>query len=238
MDKLLIFLPTLNESKSASLLIDEINMKLSVDFLVIDDGSTDGTYMELINLGLSNLQIIQRGSRLGIGSAHLAALVYAKQNLYDFVLTMDADGTHRVVDVIRISQMRASADLVIGSRFAPGAKISDWSRMRIFLTFAAHFVTKYGLGLKHDSSSGLRCYRLSSFDIQLINSFNGVGYDFFFKSLHRIALQKKSILDIPVTLEARVLGNSKLTFFQASKSIAALIFKILEFRLKVLFARF
>jgi glycosyltransferase involved in cell wall biosynthesis len=75
MDKLLLFLPTLNESKSASLLIDEINKKLSVDFLVIDDGSTDGTDIELINLGLSNLKIIQRGSRLGIGSAHLEALL-------------------------------------------------------------------------------------------------------------------------------------------------------------------
>lgn len=238
MDKLLLFLPTLNESKSASLLIDEINKKLSVDFLVIDDGSTDGTDIELINLGLSNLKIIQRGSRLGIGSAHLEALLYAKQNLYDFILTMDADGTHRVVDVIQISQIRANADLVIGSRFAPGAQISDWPRMRIFLTFAAHLVTKYGLGLKHDSSSGLRCYKLSSFDIQLINRFNGAGYDFFFKSLHQIALENKSIVDIPVTLEARVLGNSKMTFFQASKSITALIFKVLEFRLKVLLARF
>lgn len=238
MDRILVFLPTLNESKSASTIIAEINKVVSVDFLVIDDGSTDGTYDELIKLDLQNLVVKQRGTRLGIGSAHSEALRYGKVNSYDYILTMDADGTHRVVDVIRILHSRENADLIVGSRFAPGARISDWPYMRVFLTHTAHLVTKFGLGLKYDCSSGLRCYKLASFEMRLIEKFDAVGYDFFFKTMHQIASEKRLILDFPVTLEARVLGNSKMTVPQACKSITVLIFKVIEFRWKQLFTRF
>lgn len=238
MDKILIFLPTLNESRTASALISEIDKFVNVDFLVIDDGSTDGTYEELIELELRNLEVIQRGARLGIGSAHSEAIRYAKEKHYDFILTLDADGTHRVIDVIEILKIRTNADLVVGSRFVPGAGISDWSHLRLFLTHTAHLVTKVGLGIKHDCSSGLRCYKLSSFEASLIRKFDAIGYDFFFKTMHQIALEKKMILDFPVTLEARVLGSSKMTFFHAFRSILNLIFKVIEFRWQELVSRF
>jgi dolichol-phosphate mannosyltransferase len=238
MDRILVFLPTLNESESASTLIAEIDKAVSVDFLVIDDGSTDGTYNELIQLNLQNLEVKQRGTRLGIGSAHSEALRYAKNNSYDYILTMDADGTHRVVDVIRILQRREDADLIVGSRFAPGAGISDWPYIRVFLTHTAHLVTKFGLGLKYDCSSGLRCYKLASFETRLIEKFDAIGYDFFFKSMHQIASEKRLILDFPVSLEARVLGSSKMTVSQACRSITVLIFKVVELRWKQLLTRF
>lgn len=238
MDKILVFLPTLNESKTASILISDVNKLAIVDFLVIDDGSTDGTYEELLKLELRNLKVIQRGRRLGIGSAHSEAIQYAKKNYYDYILTMDADGTHRVIDVIEIIKMRANADLIVGSRFAPGARIADWPYVRLFLTHTAHLVTKIGLGIKHDCSSGLRCYKLSSFETKLIGKFDAIGYDFFFKSMHQIALEDKLIMELPVTLEARLLGSSKMTFSHALKSISVLIFEVIQFRLRELHTRF
>ena len=159
MDRILVFLPTLNESKSASALVAEINNLAQVNFLVVDDGSKDGTYEELLSLKLDNLEIIQRGKRLGIGSAHTLAINFAMKKSYDFLLTMDADGTHRVEDVLKIVNIRDQADLIIGSRFAQGAEIMNWPLLRLILTRSAHFITQLGLGLDYDCSSGLRCYK-------------------------------------------------------------------------------
>jgi dolichol-phosphate mannosyltransferase len=238
MDRILVFLPTLNESKSASALVAEINNLAQVNFLVVDDGSKDGTYEELLSLKLDNLEIIQRGKRLGIGSAHTLAINFAIKKSYDFLLTMDADGTHRVEDVLKIANIRHQADLIVGSRFAQGAEIINWPWLRLKLTRSAHLVTRLGLGLDYDCSSGLRCYKLSAFERELIDKFDATGYDFFFKTIHLIARHKKSILDFPVTLEARVLGNSKMTISQAIKSISVLIVEVFKYRFKYIIGRF
>jgi len=238
MDRVLIFLPTLNEFKSAASLITEIDNLTKVNFLIVDDGSRDGTHEELLGLKFENLEIIQRGKRLGIGSAHSLAISYAKNRSYDYLLTMDADGTHRVNDVLRILETRETADLVVGSRFAPGAEIIGWPLVRILLTRSAHFVTRLGLGLDYDCSSGLRCYKMVAFESELISKFDATDYDFFFKSIHQIARRGKLILDFPVKLEARVLGNSKMTFFQGIRSISSLILEIIKFRSNDLVRRF
>jgi len=238
MDRLLIFLPTLNESKSAPALVNEINNLAQVNFLIVDDGSKDGTYEELLSLKLDNLEIIQRGKRLGIGSAHSLAIRFAMKKSFNFLLTMDADGTHRVEDVLKIINIRDQADLIVDSRFAEGAEIMNWPLLRLLLTRSAHLVTRLGLGLDYDCSSGLRCYRLSAFERELIDKFDSTGYEFFFKTIHLIARRKKSILDFPVTLEARVLGNSKMTIFQALKSISVLIVEVFKYRLDDIIRRF
>lgn len=238
MDRILIFLPTLNESKIAATLVTELNNLVKVSFLVVDDGSKDGTYEELMSLELDNLKVIQRGKRLGIGSAHTFAINFALNYSYDFLLTMDADGTHRVDDVLKILDVREHADLIVGSRFTPNAKIEDWPLLRLLLTRCAHFVTKLGLNLDYDCSSGLRCYKLRAFESDLINEFDASGYDFFFKSINLIAHHKKTILDFPVALQARALGNSKLTIFQAIKSVLALVVEVIKYRTENFMRRF
>ena len=235
MPKLLIFMPTLNEVNSAANLIHDLHRQISfADFLVIDDGSTDGTVEELSALKLKKLKIITRGKRLGIGSAHKTAIQFAKQKNYSFLITMDADGTHRTEDVLTLFENREIANVVIGSRFMDGSSIIDWSISRIFLTRIAHLVTKYGLKLPFDSSSGLRSYSLNKISnklIQEISNLDSNGYEFFFKSLMLMNLRKVLIADFPVKLEARKLGASKMDFISASKSVYKLFQTVLYFRI-------
>ena len=227
-------MPTLNEANSAANLIHDLYKQVSfADFLVIDDGSTDGTLEELSALKLKKLEIINRGKRLGIGSAHKTAIQFAKQKNYSFLISMDADGTHRIKDVISLFKNRDIANVVIGSRFMDGSSIIDWSISRIFLTRIAHLVTKYGLKLPFDSSSGLRCYSLNKISnklIQEISNLDSNGYEFFFKSLMLMNIRKVLIADFPVKLEARKLGASKMDLISATKSIYKLFKTVLYFR--------
>src|SRR5262249_38512085 len=92
----------------------------NLDVLVIDDGSTDGTWAQADELGV---RWIRFPERLGVGSAMRAGLRAAARLGYSGVIRIDGDGQHRVGDINRLIDpiQRGSADVVLGSRYAPDA---------------------------------------------------------------------------------------------------------------------
>jgi dolichol-phosphate mannosyltransferase len=229
--KALIFLPTLNESGNIATILQKISACPEfTDILIIDDGSTDGTREEIFELNIPNLSLINRLSRKGIGSAHADAIQYALLQDYDFLITLDADGTHRVSDARSVFELALGYDVVIGSRFHSKNSLVEWSYFRQFLTRAAHLTTQIGLGIKHDCSSGLRCYNLTRRKFECLRNLDADGYDFFFKSAYMLSRNGYSILDLAVTLEARQQGESKMDLFSALSSIWKLFLTVLTFR--------
>ena len=79
--KTLILLPTLNEVHHILGLYKEIlSIKLNLNFLFIDDGSTDGTWEIIKKIKKSNKKrvfTIRRKNRKGIGKAHKDGLLWA-----------------------------------------------------------------------------------------------------------------------------------------------------------------
>ena len=78
--KYLIIIPTYNEKKNVSLIIEKINkrVKFKCDVLFVDDNSTDGT-LDLINNQIKkndNIKLILNNNKMGVGSAHLDAINY------------------------------------------------------------------------------------------------------------------------------------------------------------------
>jgi dolichol-phosphate mannosyltransferase len=231
--RLLIFFPTLNEADNVVPLITEL-MKLytNSDFLVIDDESLDDTVSNIENLELDNLELVVRHREFGIGSAHKYAIKYALQNKYEILITMDSDGTHRPIDIAIILKNLSTFDLVVGSRFMNDSAILNWSRVRIFLTKAGHSVTKYGLGIPYDCSSGMRGYNLAKNSFKEVLNTKGNSFDFFYKSLFYFYKNNPTkIGEVPLTLLPRASGDSKLTYKIAFISIFKLILEILKFRI-------
>ena len=229
----LIFFPTLNEANNVVPLITELRkLYTNSDFLVIDDESLDDTVLNLKKLELDNLEIVVRRGEFGIGSAHKYAIKYALHNKYEILITMDSDGTHRPVDIEIILKNISTFDLVVGSRFMGDSAILNWSRTRIFLTKAGHSVTKFGLGIPYDCSSGMRGYNLSRSNFKEVLNTKGNGFDFFYKSLFDFYKNNPDkIGEVPLTLLPRASGDSKLTYKLAFISIFKLILDILKFRI-------
>jgi glycosyltransferase involved in cell wall biosynthesis len=231
-NKLLIFFPTLNEEKNVAPLILELrDLYGKADFLVIDDSSMDKTVLNLQNLKLDRLKILIRSENSGIGSAHREAISYAKEHNYQLLVTIDGDRTHRPVDIQLLLDQVDKHHLVVGSRFINYGSIMNWSKTRKFLTNVGHFVTKSGLGIPYDCSSGMRAYNISKNSFVDILNVRAKGYDFFYKSIFSFQKQNPDkIMEVPITLLPRASGDSKLSFSKALISIINLIFDILKFR--------
>jgi dolichol-phosphate mannosyltransferase len=225
--RILIFIPTLNEAGTISELLMLINkLHPTLDILVVDDNSNDGTLHELQRLKLRELpiKIVVRAAKMGIGSAHLFAINYAFDNNYNFIITMDGDGAHNPKSIKNLLSFAQSNDLVIGSRYLQKDSLIEWNVFRKLLTHIIHLVTWRFLGLNYDNSSAFRCYNLIRLTKQSFAKINSSGYDFFFESIFVLTKnQRIKIAQIPIYLPARTYGNSKLNLKLALIALKTLV---------------
>ncbi len=115
--KKLIIIPAFNESANLRRTLEEIRDQAGgSDLLVIDDGSSDSTRQEALRCGVD---VISLPINLGIGGAVQTGLIYARDQAYDYVIRLDADGQHDPGDIRRLMPPleQDEADMVIGSRF-------------------------------------------------------------------------------------------------------------------------
>ena len=209
----LIFLPTLNEAGNIENMIEQIiGLNLGADILVIDDGSTDGTDGLVKGLAAKypSVSLIERGARLGVGSAHIQALRLAKQRKYSRLITMDADFSHQPSDIPRFIEAARAADIVVGSRFERTDSLKDWNLFRKGMTHLGHFLTRLLLSLPYDASGGFRVYAMDKVPQDLIDRLESANYDFFFESLALMHRRGLSVVEVPIDLPARVYGHSKM----------------------------
>jgi len=123
--KILVFTATYNEKDNIKELITSIIENNSlVDLLIIDDSSPDKTSDEVESLQFKykNIFLIKRSGKLGLDTAHKEAYVFAKNNNYEFFITMDADLSHDPKDISRFIINLNQNPFVIGSRYMQGGK--------------------------------------------------------------------------------------------------------------------
>jgi dolichol-phosphate mannosyltransferase len=220
--RLLLFIPTLNEVGNIEpILLSIIENYPDLDILIIDDNSLDGTVASILAIKAKSksLTLISRPGKLGIGSAHVLALNYARKNDYEFLITMDGDGAHKPELISTLLKISANYDVVIGSRYLVRNSLAEWNLFRKTLTRLIHLLTRVSLDLRYDSSSAFRCYNMARMPEILFTGLKSVGYDFFFESLFELTKYKYiKIYEIPIDLPARIYGNSKLTLILALKA--------------------
>ena len=132
MSTYLICIPTYNEAENIVGIIERTlatNIK-GLSILVIDDGSPDGTarLVEEVAQKLADprIHLLKRSSKSGLGPAYLAAFDWALQRSYDYVIEMDADGSHQPEELSRLIEASQNADLVLGTRWMPGGRVENW----------------------------------------------------------------------------------------------------------------
>ena len=206
-----LILPTLNEKANLEHLLPSILEIQEISIVIIvDDNSTDGSKEYFEELQDGRVIVINRPSRLGIGSAHLDGLIKAKAMGADLIITMDADGTHRIEDLKKLLEMRGDRDLVIGSRYEEGGEILGWGLFRYVLTKVGHLATSVFFNSDLDMSSGMRAYKASAIPFDSLQINCDSDYSFFFVSLLVYRNKKLRITQVPIELNNRISGKSKM----------------------------
>src|SRR6478609_5336254 len=96
-DDLLVLIPAYNEAASLPSVLAEVRALVpGADILVIDDGSSDGTFRLVDRLGVRVLRIHER---IGVGGAVRTGLRYAGRLGYSRVVRVDGDGQHPPAEI-------------------------------------------------------------------------------------------------------------------------------------------
>ena len=212
--KTLVVIPTYNERESLPLIVAGIrNAEPSIQILIADDNSPDGTG-EVAN-GLSSIDksvhVLHRTKKAGLGAAYLDAFGWAKTNGYDVVVEMDADGSHRPVDLTNILNALTNNDVVLGSRWVKQGKVVNWAKSREILSRGGNLYTRMWLGIPiHDATGGFRAYRMSALDQMNIDQVESQGYCFQVDMAWRAVKAGLKVSEVPITFVERELGESKM----------------------------
>jgi dolichol-phosphate mannosyltransferase len=96
----IVLMPTYNEKAAIKSILDQLG---NINVLVIDDNSPDGTADYVNSLNYGNVDILRRKEKDGLGNAYKAAIKKVlSENTYTHLISMDADGSHRPVDLERM----------------------------------------------------------------------------------------------------------------------------------------
>ena len=228
---ILVIVPTYNERENVEIIAGRIRKSIpEAQLLFIDDNSPDGTGAILDQFANqdTNITVLHRPGKLGVGSAHLDGLLYAYNEKISIVVTLDADLTHSPESIREMIKALENADVATASRFHRDGGLEDWNFARKAITHGGHLLTRVFLGLPYDTSSAFRAYRLTSIPQGCFDLIRTSGYSFFYESLKILSMNKISIAEVPIVLPARTYGHSKMKPRDICQSVIFLLRLSLE----------
>ena len=199
----LLIIPAYNEEESLKSTVDSIVREApSVDYLVVNDGSKDGTVDVCRENGYPFLDL---PTNLGLAGAFQAGMKYAYRHDYDCAIQFDADGQHLPEYVWPMVEVLENADIVIGSRFAEAKKPRSMRMLGSNLISAAVKLTT-GQTVK-DPTSGMRAFNKRMIAV-MANGLNcGPEPD---TVSYLIKRANARVVEIPVKMAERTAGESYL----------------------------
>jgi dolichol-phosphate mannosyltransferase len=223
--KTLIVVPTYQESANIDELLRRVRHAApDVDVLVVDDRSPDGTadLAGAVASELGQIAVLRRDEKNGLGAAYRAGFAWGLERGYDVLVEMDADLSHDpCVIPSLLREIRAGADLAIGSRYVPGGATPHWSAPRRLLSRAGNRYAHRMLALPvTDATSGYRAYRASTLDAVEVDKTHATGYGFQIELAYRVSRYGASIAEVPIVFNDRTRGTSKMTARIAIEALA------------------
>ncbi len=214
--KTLVIIPTYDEAANLESIIRRVHeVQPSLDVLVADDGSPDGTGRIADRLAAADdrVFVMHRESKQGLGSAYRAGFAWGIARRYDVLMEMDADGSHRPVDLAQILEAsRAGADLVLGSRWVPGGGVVNWPWHRQLISRGGTMYARIMLGIPiKDATGGFRAFRRETLEAIDLDEVASQGYCFQIDMARRVVDAGRTVVEVPITFVERELGESKMS---------------------------
>ena len=223
LDSHAIIIPTYNERENISLLVEGVlNLELGSQVIIVDDNSPDDTGRVADELAAqhSNVHVIHRPAKLGLGTAHIAGMKAAIDGGVARVVTMDADFSHHPRYIPDLLAALARFDVVIGSRYVPGGGTLYCTLPRKVLSRGANHFARTVLTLQAgDATAGFRGYRRAVLESIALDEIVSDGYSFLVELLYRCQRRGWQIGEVPIVFENRQRGASKISKTEILKAM-------------------
>jgi dolichol-phosphate mannosyltransferase len=233
--KTLIIIPTYNELENLPKLLPAVLSKdISINVLIVDDNSPDGTaaFVESEMKNNDRIHLLKRSSKQGLGTAYIAGFKYALENGFDLIFEMDADFSHDPNEIPKFLEEIKNSDLVLGSRYITGVNVINWPMRRLLLSWFANLYTRAITGMSvHDATGGYKCFRkevLQAIDLDKVTS---NGYAFQIEMTFKAWKKGFRVKEIPIIFVDRVKGKSKMS----KKIVREAVTMVWKLRLKSIF---
>ena len=233
--KILLIIPAYNEEENIKKTIEKIeNFSNEIDYIVINDGSTDSTEQILLENKIKHIKLIHN---LGIGGAVQTGYKYAYENNYDIAIQFDGDGQHDVNYISNICEplINGQADMCIGTRYLD--KSASEFQSTFMRRFGSNIITifiKIFAGKKiTDPTSGFRAVNR-----KVITEF-AKNYPTEYpepESTVSLLVNGYNVTEVPVSMNERTGGVSSIRLWKSVdymvKVVLAIIVDSISFRRK------
>ncbi len=236
----IVIIPTYKEKENIKALIESISsLPVPFDILVIDDSSPDGTADIVKNLQASfpNVHLIERPSKLGLGTAYITGFKWALEKGYKYIYEMDADFSHDPNDLVRLYRAcnDEGADVAIGSRYISGVNVVNWPLTRVLMSYFASIYVRRVTGMKiKDTTAGFICYKKEVIENIKPQHIKSVGYGFQIEMKFIAYKLGYKIVEVPIIFTDRKLGSSKMSGGIFNEAL----WGVLRMKLRSLFIRY
>ena len=217
----LVIVPTYNERDNLPGIVEAL-AKLSVDLLVVDDSSPDGTgeLADELAARYNFVNVLHRQQKNGLGRAYCAGFEWALEHDYEFVFEMDGDFSHDPNDIPRFLKMADEADLVLGTRYRGGIRVNNWPLRRLMLSLGAAKYVKWITGMPFsDPTGGYKCFRRRALESVDLADVRSNGYSFQIEMTHKIWRQGLRVAEQNIVFTERIEGTSKMSWHIAWEAV-------------------
>jgi dolichol-phosphate mannosyltransferase len=221
----LIVIPTFNERDNLGELLDGIRTHVpAAQVLVVDDGSPDGTAALAAEIGArrGGVEVLQRGRRLGLGSAYREGFRLGLARGYRRLVSMDGDLSHDPRYLPALLAATDEADLGVGSRYLRGVSVVNWSLKRLALSVLANGYARRVTGLPlRDCTSGFLCFRREVLEGIGVERLRFNGYSLLVELKYRAHRRGFRLREVPIIFVERRSGLTKLGLGEVLRSLWA-----------------
>lgn len=216
-----VILPTYNEAENLEPLVNAVLERLPEPrrILIVDDNSPDGTgeIADRIAEASDDVTVLHRPHKEGLGPAYLAGFREALAAGAELIIEMDADFSHDPAYLPQLLRAAEDADLVLGSRYVPGGGVTEWGKMRRFISKRGSGYARRMLGVPiRDLTGGFKCFRREVLEAIDLDAITSRGYAFQVETTYRAIQAGFRVVEVPIVFRDRREGSSKM-----SKAIVA-----------------
>jgi glycosyltransferase involved in cell wall biosynthesis len=199
--KLIIQIPCLNEAATLAIAVEALPRQVegfdAVEWLIVDDGSTDDTATLARELGVDH--VVSHPMNRGLATAFMTGLGACLRLGADVIVNTDADNQYEASDIPKLTGpiLAGEADMVIGARPIDETEHFSWIKKKLqrLGSWAVRTASKTQVA---DAPSGFRA--ISRETAMQLNVFN--AYTYTLETIIQAGLSNLRVLSVPIRTNA------------------------------------